>query len=204
MPESIVQVTEGSGKKLHTFQRTIGANVVEDEVVILGEQHLATYTTATGSTSAATAASHLLQLMAGAALNLYIRRVWIYQAAAITAAAIVPLTILRLTTAGTGGTVVGSVQLDNSDAAPGATAMTLPTVKGTEGNTIGQVIDALPVQTLPTGGASLLLAFWDFSVLRSKAPRVPAGAANGICIKNPAAAAGLTVHVTVEFVEANF
>ena len=204
MAESIVQVTEGSGKKLRTWNRTIGGNSVEEEAIFLAEQPLATYTVQTGATSVATAASHLLQIMAGATLNLYIRRIWIYQAALITTAAIVPFTLFRLTTAGTGGTVVGVVQLDNSDAAAGATAMTLPTVKGTEGNSVGPVIDAIPVQTAPTSGAGLLLAFWDFSALRSKSVRIPAGAANGLCVKNPVAAAGLTVHVTAELIEANF
>jgi hypothetical protein len=205
MAESIVQVTEGSGKKLHTFQRTIGANVVEDEIVQIGEQYLPTYTVVTASTSAATSTSHLIQVMAGASLNLYIRRVWVYQAALITTAAIVPFTFQRLTTAGTGGTVVTPAPLDSLDPASGATAMTLPTAKGTEGNTLGPVVDAIPVQTAPTSGALVLLAYWDFSQsLRGKSARIPAGAANGCMVSNRAAAAGLSVHVAVEFAEANF
>jgi hypothetical protein len=65
MSESIVQVTEGTGKKLHTNQRTIGANNVEDEYVIPGEYPLATYFVQANAVSIATAAAHVIQIMAG-------------------------------------------------------------------------------------------------------------------------------------------
>ena len=79
MAESIVQVTEGSGKKLHTFNRTIGANSVEDEVVLLGENYLASYMIVAAA-SAATANSHVLQIMAGASLKVRVRRIEVQQA----------------------------------------------------------------------------------------------------------------------------
>ena len=36
MSEAFINVTEGSGKKAHTNQRTIGANDVQDEYVVTG------------------------------------------------------------------------------------------------------------------------------------------------------------------------
>jgi hypothetical protein len=205
MPESLVQVTEGSGKKLHTWQRTIGANAVEDEVILHGEPMLATYTVATASAlSVATAASHVLQIMAGASLNVYIRRIRVYQFGLATTAAIGSLQLFRLSTAGTGGTALTPAPHD-ADPASGATAMTLPTVKGTEGTIVG-IATAQFIQTVPTGGvgAAPLLASWDFDNLKAKGLRIPAGATNGIAIKNATATAAATVVVEVVFVEANY
>ena len=205
MAESIVQVTEGSGKKLHTFQRTIGANNVEDEVVILGEHYLPTYTASPGAQSTATAASHLLQVMAGASLNVYIRRITISQLGLATTAAIDELQLFRLTTAGTGGTATTPAPWNTADAASGATAMALPTVKGTEAARILSQ-GVMFIQTVPTGGPSTapILADWIFDGVHEESLRIAAGTANGIAIKNPTARAAATVLIVVKFVEANF
>ena len=200
---SFLSVTQGSGTKMGTATYTDGADTKHDEVVVFGEQHLAAYVAVSTSVSCATSTSHLIQVMAGASLHLYIRRIWIYQSALITTAAIVPFTCQRLTTAGTGGTTVTPQPLDTGDTV-GATSMTLPTAKGTEGTTMGPVVDVVPVQTAPTGGANLLLAYWDWTTTRSKALRIPAGTANGLMVSNRAAAAGLSVHVGVEFSEAPY
>jgi hypothetical protein len=205
MPESIVQVTEGSGKKLHTFQRTIGANAVEDEVILHGEPYLASYIQNATAASTATANSHLLQLMAGASLNVYVRQIRCYQTALATTAAIARLQVLRLTTAGTGGTAQSAAQaLDTTDAAATATAMTLPTVKGTEAAVSLRGLTGSFIQTVPTGGTSTLIAVFDFERFRSKALRIPAGTANGIAVKNLDAVAAATLQIEIDFTEANF
>ena len=203
--ESFVNVTEGSGKLLHTYQRLVGSDNVEDEVIIVGEPYLATYGLNVGSISTATASSHLLQIMAGASLRVGIRRIEVYQQTAATAAAIARLFLTRLSTAGTGGSAASPASLDPVDAAAGATGMVLPTVKGTEASTPWGN-PALFTQTIPTAGAGLStqLAVWDFSRLRSKAFWIAAGVANGICIKNLDAVAAAQVMIQVEFVEANF
>ena len=206
MAETFINVTEGSGKKLHTFDRTIGANSVHDEVVLLGEPYLTTYsvTTQSSGTSAATGLSHLLQVMAGASLNVYIRRIRVTQLAAATTAAQVALVVTRLTTAGTGGTVVTPVAYDGNDSAAGATAMTLPTVKGTNGGTLWTEASYW-YQTAPTSVSGLgVLLDIDFSRPRSKSLRISAGVANGIAIQLQTAVAAATVIVAVEFSEANF
>lgn len=209
MGESLVQVTEGSGKKLHTWQRTIGANSVEDEYVLLGENALASYILPTsfglpGGISTATANSHLVQIMAGASLKVRIRRIEVHQAVMATTAALMHLQVLRLTTAGTGGTVLGFAVLDPSDAAAGATAMTLPTVKGTEGTGVLSA-HAYMMQTL---GASAQLnnpiAVFDFDRPRSKPLIIGAGTTNGIALKNVTAVAAATVTVVVWIDESSF
>lgn len=206
MAESIVQVNEGAGKKLHTFQRTIGANAVEDEVILHGEPYLATYgITPTATLSMATANDHLVQIMAGASLNVLVRRIRLYQVVAVTTAASSSFQLLRLTTAGTGGTALTPAPFDSTDAAAGATAMTLPTVKGTEGVVLAYTTCSM-IQTAPAGGPgqSTLLVEWDFDRLRTKGLRIPAGATNGIALKHLTANAAGTVIFEAVISELNF
>lgn len=204
MAESLVNVTEGSGKKLHTWSRTIGANTVEDEVMLNGEPYLATYTITPAAVSVATATDHILQIMAGASLNVYLRRLRIWQLAAATTGAITEIQLLRVTTAGTGGTAVTPAALDGSDAAAGAAGMTIPTVKGTEGSRIGRWTHWY-VQTIGAAGGNPLLVDmnWDIG-LRSKPPRIAAGTSNGLVVKNITATAAATVIIEATIVEANF
>lgn len=206
MAESLVNVTEGSGKKLHAWDRTIGANVVLDQFVQHGEPSAPTYVaSSTTAISVATANSHVYQLMAGASLNLYIRRIRVWQFGLATTAAIVSLQLFRLTTAGTGGATHTIIPRDSTDAAAGAAAMDLPTVKGTEGVFL-DIAACSFIQTVPTGGPGTigLLCEWDFDRLRSKPIRIPAGTTNGIALKNPTAVAAATVIPVIEFAELSY
>lgn len=203
MPESIVQVTEGTGKKLHTFNRTIGANSVEDEVVLLGEQYVTTYSVVPGAvTTTTTLNSHMLQIMAGASLVVYVRRIAIYQLLAAAAYTPAQIQIRRLTTAGTGGTAGTLAAFDSTDAAAGAATMVLPAVKGTEGAVLWDSV--MTVQGVAAAGLRDLV--WEFNAdrLRTKAIRIPAGTANGICVKNATAVATSTYIILALISESNF
>jgi hypothetical protein len=206
MAESIVQVTEGSGKKLHTFQRTIGANLVEDEVIVAGVPYLATYKITTVSTSTANANTHLLQIMAGASLNVYVTKIQLYQAAVATAAILTSVDIFRLTSAGTGGTIITPQALDGSDAASGATSMTLPSAQGAEAATRLDRRVLYLLQTVPTAvDFNPLRAEWTYGDFdTTKFLRIAAGTANGIAVKNITAVAAATVILIATFFEANF
>lgn len=206
MPESFVNVTEGSGKKLHTFQRTIGANNVEDEYILHGEPALASYTitNAAGATSVATANSHILQIMAGSSLRVRIRRIELHQSNVATTGALAAFQLLRLTTAGTGGTTITPLALDPGEGSAGCTAMTLPTVKGTEGTAI---VQAQPYFIQTVGAASVVpnpVLVWDFDRLRSKPLVISAGTTNGVCIKTLNAVAAATVWINVWLDETSF
>jgi len=198
MAETFVNVTEGSGKKLHAWDRTIGANTVLDEFTIPGEYPLATYTVQAQAVSGATAASHLMQLMAGASLNVRIRRIYLHGIAAT--AGTVRFEIVRLTTAGTGGTAVTARPYDSADSAAGAAGMTLPTVKGTEAAftlwpiTVGEAAAAPQTEANASG--------WQ-QVGNGKPIIIPAGTANGIALKCSGLAA-TTFDVVIEFVETSF
>ena len=89
--------------------------------------------------------------------------------------------------------------------AAGAASMTLPTVLGTAGVDLLYFTTQV-TQTLATGAAGTATTLFDFDAdrLRTKAIRIPAGAANGIYIKNLAAVAACTVYVYALFSEANF
>ena len=205
MAENFVNVTEGSGKKLHTFNKTIGANDVHDEIVLLGENYLASYTVSTPTpSSTATANSHLLQVMAGASLKVRIRRIEVYQFAVATTASLMQLQLRRLTTAGTGGGALTPNPLDPSDSASGATAMALPTVKGTEGVVLAEGVVYLMQTVAASAQLSEPIQVWDFDRPRSKPLVIAAGTTNGICIKNTGGIAGSSVSVNVWLDESNF
>jgi hypothetical protein len=199
MAESIVQVTEGSGKKLHTWNRTIGANSIEDEFVLPGELPYPTYTVSAAGIATTTAASHMMQLMAGASLNVRVRRIRISQNAAAGAVSAFPLQIVRVTTAGTGGTALTARPYDTAAAAAGGAGMTLPTVKGTEGTILFDASVWVGTGAIPIRDP------WEWVQVPSSQPIIiPAGTANGIVIKNTAGIATSTLDITIEFAETNF
>jgi hypothetical protein len=204
--ESFLAVTSGSGTKLHTFNRTIGANSVEQQVIQHAEPYLAGYTVTTAATSIATAAAHILQIMAGSSLPVYLRSLRVYQIGLATSAAIVAWDLFRLSTAGTGGTAITPAPLDTTDAASGATAMTLPTGKGTETTKLGSFSSQL-IQTVGTGGSGsnpMLIDITPDWLLRMKVHRIAAGTANGIALKQVTGAAAATVFVVASISEASF
>jgi hypothetical protein len=193
--ESFIAV---GAKNAHTWQRLVGATNVEDEFTLPGEFPLASYTAYAVSVSGATAASHAMQIMAGAALNVRIRRIMIHGEAAT--AGTVRFEIMRLTTAGTGGTVITPSKLDNGDPAAGFTVMTLPTVKGTEGAAVW------PITVGEAAAAPQTSANSDGWVQHpySKPLIIPAGIANGITLKVTGAIAATLFDIAIEGVETSF
>jgi len=84
--------------------------------------------------------------------------------------------------------------------------MTLPTVKGTESTKLLD-LSSQTIQTVGTGGTGVnpLLLDLDFDkLLRGKAPRIAAGAANGLALKQLTGAAAATVVVEARISEASF
>lgn len=183
MAEAFVNVTEGAGKKLHAWDRAVGANTVLDEFTLPGEYPLACYGVTADGISAATLNDHVLQIMAGASLPLRVRMLIIEEAAVGGAAGTVGFDIVRLTTAGTGGTALTPAKLDNADGAAAFTAMTLPTVKGTEGTRPGPRIRIPVVAAQPTNAAGMFTWPPQGYPPNYKSIVIPAGTANGIALK---------------------
>jgi len=205
MAESTILYTPGSGGKIHVFDRTIGANTVGEEVVVIGEQYLAEYTTATITpVSTATANSHVLQIMAGSSNRLRIRRIEVAQMVVATTAAFCQWAIYRLTSAGSGGTAITGQLVDPGDAAVGATTMTLPTAKGTEGALLWSGASVMTQTLTATPAAINPILVIDFDSMRRKPIHVAAGTSNGIALKNITAIAAATVVVTAWWDESSF
>ena len=107
--------------------------------------------------------------------------------------------VFRLTTAGTGGGTSAPPALDTTDAACGATAMTLPTGKGTEGALLWA--GGVPIFN-PVTSPGVLMGVQSPPLL--KPIRIPAGTANGIAVKNITAVAGGSAALNIYFFEANY
>jgi hypothetical protein len=194
---TFIAVTEGAGKKLAADTYTENSQVVLDQKVILGEQYLPTYVVSTAAVALQTANSHALEIMAGSSLNVYIRRIEIYAAVAATTSTLVQLNLFRLSSAGNTGTAITPAPLDSSDSASGATALALPTNKGTETTLL-----ATPtIMLVSTVTSPALLWLRDYDRQRSKSLRIAAGTSNGIALKNVTAvttAGSITVMVYLQ------
>ena len=186
-------------RKFHTNQRSNGTDTVEQYVQQEAEPYLATYTASALSTSLATANAHVVQVMAGASLRVGIRRITLDLLTAAGSAALMNFAIQRLITAGTGGTVLSVVAHDPAEAAAGASAMTLPSSKGTEGAVL-YLGTTLVNNSLTTVGVQRVLEL-DWTRTRTKALWIAAGTSNGIALKALVGIASATCYVTVELVE---
>jgi hypothetical protein len=198
-------ITEGTGKKMAASTYTENSQVVLDQKVILGEPYEATYMATAAGVSLTTANAHLMEIMAGASLNVRIRRVEVGQIALATVAAAQLFQLVRLTSAGTGGGLTVATPFDTADAASGATAMTLPSVKGAEGGSFAFGTIFI-VQTVGVSGSTTQPALvWDFDQLRSKPIILAAGTTNGIAIRTPnAGTAPASVFINVFFTETSY
>jgi hypothetical protein len=202
---SSLQVTPGSGLRLATNSYTEGAVTVHDQKAILGEQNLASYTVSTAGASTATAGSHLLQIMAGASLAVRIRRIEIWQWAVATTATLMQANIIRLTTAGTGGSVLTVTKNNTGDVAAGFTAMRLPTANGAEAAASNWVGAVYMMQTIGASASMqqpLAVISWDF--LRSQSLIIQPGTSNGIAVSNITAVAAGSVVINVWADESSF
>ena len=204
MAESLIQVTEGTGKKIHTSSRLVGANTVEDAYQLPGEYPGATYMVGSGAVSAAVSNDHVLAIWAGASSPVRIRRITIYHGNPTANAQVHALiSIMRLTTAGSGGTAVTPVKYDPGSAAAGATARTLPTGKGTETDVLRRLRLMTFNAAAATGSGEPSYVEWEQHPGGSPII-IPAGVANGIALKIGGSYTGLTLDINVEFVELGY
>lgn len=143
--------------------------------------------------------------MAGSSNRVRVRRIEVAQMVNATTAAMCQWAVYRLTTAGTGGTSITPQLLDPSDSPVSATAMTLPTAKGTEGALLWSGATAM-YQTISATPANYPQPFiiLDFDGNRRKPIHIAAGTSNGIALKNITAIANATVIVTAWFTETSF
>lgn len=195
-------VVAGS-KNLHTWSKTIGASLVADEFILPGEYPYPTYRALSLSTSIATANDHVIQLMAGSSLLIRLRYLRVEQGTNATTATLGSFSLFRLTTAGTGGSAVTPRALDPADSASGATLMTLPSSKGTEGVQLEQFGLAMRQTIAATGTQIDDIYEWRQGAFE-KPIIIPSGTSNGLALKSTTAVANATVNVMMVFVETAF
>jgi hypothetical protein len=200
MPVGAVAVTEGSGKNLHTWQRSVSSVNREEQYIQIGESGLATYNLCyAGAVSTATGDSHILQLMSGSSTYTRVHRITVEQSANATTATLLAVAVYRLSSAGTGGTAVTPRPFDTGDTA-NATGMILPTAKGTETVELMRTVIIMrqAVGTTTTQPDD----FWIWQQQPGKKPLIiPSGTANGIAVKNLSAVAAGSLVVNIEFTE---
>lgn len=199
--ELFVQVNEGTGKKLRTYERSIGGNTVQESVMLLADPKQPSGIFSTPAVSMATNLSHLLQIMAGASLPVQLRSIEMVQYALATTAEIKGIHLFRLSTAGTGGTNAPPQPHDPADTLA-CTGMTLPTAKGTEAATALLLPELHAVSALPYGPRSV----WKWEQKPGVKPIIiPAGVANGIAFKTVSGGdAAMTIRIRVEVTEGNW
>jgi hypothetical protein len=200
---SNIAVTAGSGTLLDTWTTSKGGQTVHAQRTIPAEYPDASYFVMASNISIATANDHVLEILAGSSLNLLIRRIYIEQATNATTVTGCSFELLRVTTAGTGGGAITPAKFNTADAAAGCTAMTLPTVKGTESTSMFRTSMIMRQAMLATG-AQVDDAFqWDQSPYTGPI-FIAAGTSNGIALKCISAVAAATVNVRFEIVETNY
>lgn len=206
MSDSSIQVTEGAGVRLQTDTRSIGGNTVHAEYALPGMSAFPIYYCAPAAfSSTATANAHLIQIMAGASKPVYIARIAGYLRVAATATSVAQFSLLRLTTAGTGGTGPGTISpLDSTDGAVGATTrFNLTASKGTTGAVLDEVQATVP-NALSTSLLDLAVFKFDYTDGRRKMPRIPAGTSNGIAVSIADAIAGGSLFVVAHIIELSY
>lgn len=139
MTANYLSTTSSGAFNLQTDERTIGGTAVDAQVILTGESAMPTYTAIASNIVLTTANAHLLQIMGDGTNYCRLRSVSLAQSTLSGAVNTAMIAIYRLSTAGTGGSAVSSYPFDAADTSPyGGGAMTLPTVKGTEGTLLYQ------------------------------------------------------------------
>jgi hypothetical protein len=200
--ESVVAVTEGSGKNLQSWSRVVSSSTVQDQFVLPGAYPYATYVVLAENISIATASDHVVQLMAGSSLYVRVHRIRVTQHTLVTTANADPFQVIRLTSAGSGGSSITPAKFDTGDASAGASAQSLPSSKGTESTTL-LTRSLLLTQTAPTAGGYYATWEWTQS-LNAKPIIIAAGTSNGLVVKNNGSRPGATVDVEIEFTETSY
>ena len=198
MAASTIAITEGSGKLARTNSRILdGTNTVEEYYFHKAEPAIATFEVVATAIATTTSASHLLFIQADGTLYTRIKRIYVVQVAAATAATLAQLQVIRTSTAGSGGGAITARGRDAADSYTG-TIQTLPTVKGTEGNTLLNQRLALSNVAATTSNPNS----WEWLAREDEGQKpivIGPSATDGICIKIVTGIAGATVDLNVTF-----
>lgn len=202
MSNSALAVTPGSGANVSTWARTKSGTEYKEQIVLPGEYHELSYVVRAVSVSTATTDDCILQIMAGSANYVRIRRILIQQVGLASAAASLAVDIFRLTSAGTSGTAVTPAPLDGGDAAySGLVRHTITAANsGTPGTNLYRArLAALAAQPVSKESS------WEWIQMPNMKPIIiPPGTSNGIEFNALLGVASMTVDIHVELVETSW
>ena len=187
---------------LHYNARTISAVSREDQYVLPGQNAYPTYIARADGISIATVDSHVLQIMADGTNYSRLLRYWITATSdGPVADTTIQIGLVRLTTAGTGGSAVTPAPYDTADTYAGG-AMTLPSSKGTESTTLHRWF--LNAESAPASTNAFSQDFvWEAS--RWAKPIIfGTGTGAGLCWKVIQEVASCSLSIHAEFVVSSF
>lgn len=199
MAETFVQVNEGTGKKLHSVDRTVGANIVHDSVTVPGEPYRATYSVSVTGVSTGTSGGRLLSIFAGATLPVRLWYLRVSQLALAGAAARADLVIQRITALGTAGTVANITRHDNADPANAFTAESLHQGSSLTGALWRQGFTLSAAAPITAPDVEL-----DLRGGHNKPLVIPAGTSNGLALVIVTGIATSTVNIHAIVDEGNY
>ena len=190
MSDSTIGVNVGTDENLHTDERTVG----HGQFVHPGESAYPTYSAIASNISIATSAAHVLQIMADGTNYTRLRRVWLTPTDDVPASAsVATLQIVRLSTAGTGGSAVTAQRLGAVGTYAGD-VRTLPSAKGTEGGVLFQ-----RRLTIPADLTWRIYDPWYASDWMLEAHTFGVDATAGIALKIVTGVASCTIDAVAEF-----
>ncbi len=195
--ESVIQITDAAAatKYLHTQSRSYGGTTKEDQLFLKAQNTRATYRAYCSAVITTTSASHLAFIQADGTNYTFISGFWIAQTTLAGAVATANITIVRVSTAGTGGGAITASPMDAADSAYAGTIATLPTVKGTEGVTLmGGPVGITATNPMTTVNQWAWRADDD-----EKDIVIGTAATDGICFKLITGIATSKVDITIEF-----
>lgn len=196
MAESVIPITDGDGSGgLRAVDQTIGGSAVSTQYIAMGQTGARTYTARFQDVSLATANAHVLYIMGDGTVYPKWHEIHIDQGGTATGTAVPEFQVLRVTTRGTGGTVVSCRPFNPANTSPyGGSAVVLPATPGSEGDIL--LNGAMNVRTVNTG--AVIPFHWEQH--RNSEPLISGnGTASGIAIKNLRAVVGGTAAGYVVF-----
>ena len=196
--ESVVAVTEGSGKNFHTISNAYGGTTKEDQVVVLGLTNNAKYASIANSIATTTSAAHLSVLEADGTNYLEIKSVLIRQVVGATTYTLAQFQGFRTTTASTTGTALAPKAFNGTGTYAGR-AVSIPGAKGTEGNQLLQGRLAL-LTTAQVAATTVQPNEWRWDARLEDEPIIVGPATtDGFAIKIVTGITTSTVDIIIEF-----
>lgn len=196
MAESSLPLTDGDGSGgLRVNTETRGGTAVDTQAVFIGQTPNPTYTIRFNDVSMATANAHLAVIMGNGTSYPKIHEIYISQGGTATGTAVPEFQVLRVTTAGTGGTAISARPFHPSNTSPySGSCFYLPSSAGSEGDIL--LNGSMNVRTVNTGA----VIPWHWKAGDVTEPIISGnGTASGIAVKNLRAVVGGTAAGYITF-----